>query len=244
MAAHQASDTFMEFTTWDIKARQSHIFRRQINQGISPEKYTYFVSVNSRGDSIIFFERIFDTSKFFRYTLVRFTRMNLHGQVESSGYIEHPGMWNYSDHCEHAVPVCTTGRITLWCYVGRREAHLTEANAWEVMRVVYDTSSDRLELERHAVKHFIGTELRAGDFFWWKDVAYFGSYAGGPEELGLLDLKASVCKKADMSPLEGPEWYLDSSERCGSRERPVYLLGNESFLVSVRYVHPLFRLRY
>ena len=245
VAAHQASDTTMRFTTWDTNARQSHLFQKQINQGICPEKYSYFVMITSGGDSIIFFERIFDESKYVRFTHVRFTRMNLNGQTESSGFIEHPDLCEYSTHSENAVPVCTTGCITLWSYAGRREAHLTKANAWEIMRVVYDTKSDQLELERHAVKHSIGTELRAGDFLWWKDVAYFGNYAEGPEELELLDLKASVCKRADMSPLQyGPEWYADYSTRCGSKDFPVCLLGNESFLISVRYVHPLFGLHH
>ena len=129
VAAHHASDTIMEFTTWDIKARQSHLFRRQINQGISPEMYSYFVIIDSQGDSIIFFERIFDASKCVRFIIVRFTRMNLNGQVESSGCIEHPDMWSYSKHSENAVPVCTMGRITLWSYAGRREGDVTEANA-------------------------------------------------------------------------------------------------------------------
>ena len=244
VAAHHASNTVMSFTIWDIKARQSHFIQRQINQGISPEMYSYFVSINAGGGSIIFFERIFDESKSVRFTRVRFTRMDLNGHVESSGCIEHPDPWEYSTHSEHAVPVCTTGCITLWSYAGRREAHLTKAGAWEIMRVVYDTKSDQLELERHAVKHFIGTELCAGDFLWWRDVAYFGNYDRGPEELELLDLKASVCKRADMSPLEGLEWYRDFPEQWGSKDFPVCLLGNESFLISVRYVHPLFGLCY
>ena len=245
VAAHQASDTTMRFTTWDINARQSHLFQMQINQGISPEKYSYFVMITSGGDSIIFFERIFDKSNSVRFTHVRFTRMNLNGQIESSGCIEHPDLCEYSSHSENAVPVCTTGCITLWSYAGRREAHLTKANAWEIIRVVYDTKSDQLELERHAVKHSIGTELHAGDFLWWKDVAYFGNYTRGPEELELLDLKASVCKRADMSPLECcPEWYAVFPIHWGSKDSPVCLLGNESFLISVRYVHPLFGLHH
>ena len=243
VAAHQASDTTMSFTTWDTEARQLHLFQKQISQGISPEKYSYFVTITSGGDSIIFFERIFDESKSVRFTQVRFTRTDLKGQIESSGCIEHPDIREYSMHSENAVPVCTTGCITLWSYAGRREVHLTKANAWEIMRVVYDTKSDQLELERHAVKHFIGTELRAGDFLWWKDVAYFGNYARGPEELELLDLKASVCKRADMSPPGCPKWYADFCMRWGS-DFPVCLLGNESFLISVRYVHPLFDLHY
>ena len=234
----------MSFTIWDIKARQSHNFQLQINQGVSPEMYSYFVSITSGGNSVIFFERIFEKSNFVRFTRVRFTRMDLNGQVESSGCIERSDIAEYSTHSEHAVPVCTTGCITLWSYAGRRDTHLAEANAWEIMRVVYDTKSDQLLLEKHAVKHFMWTELCAGDFLWWRDVAYFGNYDGGPEELELLDLKASVCKRADMSPLEGPEWYRDISEKWGTKDFPICLLGNESFLISVRYVHPLFGLRY
>ena len=239
VAAHEASDTIMTFTTWNIKTSQLYLFQKQIHQGISPEKYSYFVSITSGGDSIIFFERIFDQSKNVRFTHVRFTRMSLNGQIESSGCIEHPDIEEYSTHSEHAVPECTTGCVTLWSYAGRREAHLNRANTWEIMRVVYNRKSDQLELERHAVKHFVGTELRAGDFFWWNDVAYFGSYPGGPEELELLDLKASVCKRAEMSPFEPPEWYTDFPAQWRSKDSQVCLLGNESFLISVRCVHPL-----
>ena len=241
VAAHQASDTIMSFTTWDIKARQSHLFQRQINQGISPDLYSYFVSINPGGDSIIFFERIFHESESVGFTLVRFTRMNLNGQIKSSGCIEHPDIREYSKHSETAVPVCTTGLITLCSYAGCREAHSTKNNTWEILRVVFDTKSDQLELERHAVKQSIRTKLSGVDFLWWKDVAYFENKHRGPEELEVLDLKASVCKRADMSPVDDTVGFL---ERWGTRTRTTRysscLLGNESFLISVRYVHPLF----
>ena len=239
VAAHQASDTMMSFKTWDIKARQSHLFQRQINQGISPELYSYFVSINPGGDPIIFFERSFGESESVAFTVVRFTRMNINGQIKSSGCIEHPAFWKYSRHSETAVPVCTTGCITLWSYAGCRKAHLTKDSTWEILRVVYDTKSDQLELERHAVKQFIGTELSGGDFLWWKDVAYFVNKGRGPEELEVLDLKTSVCKRADMSPLEDTERDVDFPG-LWAKNLSVCLLGNESFLISVRYVYPLF----
>ena len=243
VAAHQASDTIMRFTTWDIKARQLHLFEKQINQGFIHEKYSYFVMITSGGDSIIFFERIFDGSTFSRFTRVRFTRMNLNGEIESSGSLKHPDMAEYSTHSENAIPVRTTGCITLWSYAGRRKTYLTEDRPWEIMRVVYDTESDQLEFERCAVKHFIGTELSARDFLWWKDVAYFGNYDEGPEELEVLDLKTSVNKRADMSPLESPEGSEWDTNYLFMQLGPkVCLLGNESFLISVRYVHPLFNL--
>ena len=110
------------------------------------------------------------------------------------------------------------------------------------MRVVYDTKADRLELQKYAVEHSIQTEFDAGDFFWWKDVAYFANCADGREDIEVLDLEASVCKKAEMSPsnpvlgtLDPPsdDEEINVFESCPGH----VLLGNESFLICARYVH-------
>ena len=240
VAVHLADSETMRFTTWNIQDRQVNHFRMQINQGISPAMYSYFAIISSNGTFIVFFERIFDESKY-----VRFTRMTLNGQIESSGCIEHPDIEGYSKHSENAAPVCTEGCVTLWSYAGCREvldAQPIQTVAWEIIRVVYDTKSNQLELQRHAVNYSVPTGLtglRARDFLWWNDVAFFANPENGIEGLEVLDLRASVCKKADMNfskTLEyevDPEWWFPILF-------PLCLLGNESFLISVRYVHPIF----
>ena len=249
-ALYHVSDDIMMFTTWDIKAQQSHHFEIQINQGILTERYNYFVIITSSGQSIVFFERIFDKTNY-----VRFTRTNLKGEIESSGCMDHPEIQGYSMHSENAIPLCTLGRVTLWSYAGRRgklDAQRNKAKPWEIIRVVYDTKADQLELQRHTVEQSIQTRFRAEDFLWCKDVAYFGNYGrNGIPELEVLDLKTSVCKKAEMSastlvpeilesPLEDEE---DDEGRRSFWMQEFFLLGNESFLVSVRYVYPIVRLK-
>ena len=248
-ALHHVSDDIMNFTTWDIKAHQSHHFRIEINQGILTEKYNYFVIITSGGQSIVFFERVFDKSNY-----VRFTRTNLKGEIESSGRMDHPDIQGYSMHSENAIPLCTADRVTLWSYAGRRgklDAQRNKAKPWEIIRVVYDTKADRLELQRYTLEQSIQTRFRAEDFLWWKDVAYLGNYGrNGLPELEVLDLRTSVCKKAEMSAstlvpeyLESP---LDDEDDDDSRRsfwmQDFFLLGNESFLISVRYVYLILRL--
>ena len=241
---HRVNDEMTDITTWNIKGHQSHQFRLESNQGAFPEMYTYYAVITLNEKSVIFFERVYDASHY-----VRFTRMNLRGQIQSSGYMEHPNIQGYSMRSENATPVSRTGCVTLWSYAGSRQmldAQQTKANAWEIIRVVYDTNTDRLELQRHTVEHSIRTRLEEGDFLWWKDVAYLGNPAGGPLELEVLNLEASVCKKADMSAsaiiprsLQHDMTYEDHRWRdsCQSfHEQTNFLLGNESFLISVRYV--------
>ena len=122
-------------------------------------------------------------------------------------------------------------------------------NAWEIIRICYNTKTDELELQRHTVEHSIPTKQTKRGFLWWKDVAYLGDFANGPGEFKVLDLKASVCKKAEMSAstlvpdtlkartanedhdgLRSNEWFQANN---------FLFFGNESFLISVRYVYPI-----
>lgn len=236
VALYHGSDETMSFTTWDTKDRQLYKFRMQITQGKSIGMYNYFVIVTSGGKSVVFFERVFDKTNY-----VRFTRTNLEGRIESSGCIEHPDIGSYSMHSENAMPVCTTGCVTLWSYSGSRavlNTQLQNTNTWEIMRIIYDTNADRLEVHRHAVEHSIPRNLCAGDFLWWKDVAFFGTLSVGPGELAVLDLKAAICKKADMSDsalIQGSLRYWENDNVVGTSEPFLaheFLLGNESFLIS------------
>ena len=108
VALHRDSDEMMNFTIWGIKCRQSHRFRMQVNQVYIPNMYDYFVLTISGGQYIVFFERVFDMSKY-----VRFTRTNLKGQIESSGCMEHPDIKDYSRHSENTTPVYTADCVTL-----------------------------------------------------------------------------------------------------------------------------------
>lgn len=232
---HDSSEELVNVTTWDIGRRRSHRFQIKINRGAFPDLYDYFAIVPPGEKSVVFFERIFDHPNY-----VRFTRTDLKGRVNSSECMEHPNIDDYSRHSEHALPACATGCVTLWSYAANRDmlnSWQTKASTWEVIRVVYHTKADRLELQRHKVKHSTLTRPNKTDFFWWKDVAYIGNYIGGREELGVLDLKAGVCKKAEMSAsalvpksLERHVVDVDYGWRRG------FFLGNESFLISVRYV--------
>ena len=84
-------------------------------------------------------------------------------------------------------------------------------------------------------------------------MAYFGSYAYGPGELEVLDLKASVCKKAEMSASalvpRISELSRDAQIESGPLREPFQapdsnLLGNESFVISVQYVYSSLMQRY
>ena len=234
---HGSDETTMNFTTWDTKDRQLYKFRLQITQGISTEMYNYFVIVTSGGRSVVFFERVFDKTNY-----VRFTRTNLEGRIESSGCIEHPDIGSYSMHSDNEMPVCTTDCVTLWSYAGSRavlNTQLEKTNTWEIMRITYDTKTDRLELHRHAVEHSIHRKFSAGDFLWWKDVAFFGNLSVGPGELEVLDVKAAICKKAEMSDstlIQGSLRYGENDNVVGTSAPFLahdFLLGNESFLISV-----------
>ena len=230
---HDSSEEMVNVTTWDIGRRRLHRFQIEINRGAFPDLYDYFAIITPGERFIIFFERIFDHSNY-----VRFTRTDLKGQVKSSGCMEHPNIDDYSRHSEYAIPACATGSVTLWSYATKRHTlhpQRTKDSTWKIIRVVYDTTADRLELQRHTVKPSVLTRLSKTDFFWWKDVAYIGNYIGGLEEIEVLDLKASVCKKAEMSAstfvpksLERHVVDVDYGWRRG------FFLGNESFLISVR----------
>ena len=227
---HDSSENIVNVTTWDIRRRRSDHFQIGIDRGAFPDSYDYFAIIIPNQKSIVFFERVFSHSSY-----ARFTRIDLEGQVKSSGCIEHPNNDDYSRHSEYAIPTCAIWCVTLWSYAKDRDPWQNEADTWEIMRVVYDTRLDRLELQRHAVRHSVQTRLSKTDFFWWKDMAYISNYVNGREELEVLDLKASVWKKAEMSAsalvpktLERHVVDVDYGWRRG------FFLGNESFLICVR----------
>lgn len=242
---HDSDEEMMSITTWDFKRRQSHQFRIGINKGAFSELYSYFVIVTSDEKSVVFFERVFDESAY-----VCYTKMDLKGQIQSSGCMEHPNIEDYTLHSETRTRAYTTGYVTLWSYAGRRQepdAQQAKLAPWEVLRVCYDMEAGRLELQRHTVESSIRTRFGTRKFLWWKDVAYFESYAGGPGELEVLDLKASVCKKAEMSAStlipetlkhfmaeEDDVWYSDFDDPGPSQPPDSLLLGNESFLLIAR----------
>ena len=96
---YRSSDRMMNFTTWDMEARQLHAFQMQIKQG-SFEVDDYLVTSIAGSKSIIFFERSLEKTKY-----VNFTRMNLNGQIESSGCMEHPDIEGYSQISGVGAPV-------------------------------------------------------------------------------------------------------------------------------------------
>lgn len=239
---HDSSKEMVNVTTWDIRRRRLHHFRIEINPGAFPDLYDYFAIIAPGEKSIVFFERVFDHSNY-----ARFTRTDLKGQLESSGCIEHPDIDGYRKHSEYTAPACMIGCVTLWSYAADRQVlNAQQINtktweiSWEIIRVVYDTGADRLELQRHTVEDKVRTRISKTDFFWWKDVAYIENSVNGHEELEVLDLKASVCKEAEMSvstlvpkTLERHVFDVDYGWYRG------FFLGNESFLISVRYVRSI-----
>ena len=239
---HDSSKEMVNVTTWDIRRRRLHHFRIEINPGAFPDLYDYFAIIAPGEKSIVFFERVFDHSNY-----ARFTRTDLKGQLESSGCIEHPDIDGYRKHSEYTAPACMIGCVTLWSYAADRQVlnaqqiyTKTWEISWEIIRVVYDTRADRLELQRHIVEDKVRTRISKTDFFWWKDVAYIENTVNGHEELEVLDLKASVCKKAEMS---ASTLFPKTLERhvfdVGYGWHRGFFLGNESFLISVRYVRSI-----
>ena len=110
---HDSTKDLMDVMTWDIKGHQSHHFPIEINRGSSYDMNNYLVIITSGEQSIVFFERILNKSSW-----VPFIPMNLQGQIESFGYMEHPNIKGYSMHSENKTPVYTTGCVTLWSYAG------------------------------------------------------------------------------------------------------------------------------
>ena len=103
-----SSEEAIDVTTWDIKCRQLRQFQIKTNRGADRDMYSYFAIVTHDERSLVLFERVFDKSN-----RVRFIRMDLKGQVESSGSIEHPDIEGYSMHSERTTPVYTNGMVTL-----------------------------------------------------------------------------------------------------------------------------------
>lgn len=238
-AALYRAEKGMQFTTWNFEGQQSHQFRLKTIEEKFPNTHNVFLIISPGGRSIVFFERVIYERGCDKSNHARFTRMSLKGQIESSGHMEHPDIEGYSLHSEETNPVSTVGRVTLWSYVrssGGSEAQNTNLDVCDLMRVVYDTNTDRMELQRHSVKHAIPTQFSARDFLWWKDVAYFWNCANGLGQLEVLDLKTSICKKAEMS---ASNLVPESSESPMNdiEARDFFLLGNESFLICVRYVN-------
>ena len=225
-------DETIHFTTWDIKGRQSYQFLLET----IPNGH-HLVLIPSDGKSIVFFQ--FHSPE----QSVHFRRMNLKGRIESSGYIELPDLKSYSMHHSISVYSCTTVCNTLWSFARRKRVLFPQQSkgcTLEIVQLVYDTKTDRLELQMNTVEDSIQTRVSASDIFGWRDVVYFHNPLSGLGELEIIDLKASVCKKAEMSvSTEVSETPLDN-ERCGSDCNPSLLLGNESFLVHVRYVYLIY----
>lgn len=238
---HDLNKEVMNVMTWDIEGRQSYRFRIGINLGTSLNKRNFEMSFTSGNKSIVFFERVLDKSKHFR-----FTRTNLKGHFESSGCIEDPHIEGYSDHPGNISPVCRTGCVPIWSYFSNRRM-LDEQQAKpytiKIIRVVYDTEADRLEIRRDELDYSMKGLFGLEDLFWWRDVVYLGYYDSAPGELEVLDLKASVCKRANMGDsalirktLDG-RGDKDFKGGPGSSHEPECLfIGNESFLIDVRYV--------
>lgn len=213
-----------DFMIWNTQGHQWHRFQIQIDQsGFDPGSYCTRVIVSSCGKSFIFFELVLRK--------VRFTRMDLSGQVEGSGSMNLPNMGGYTMRSRNETPGCTSRHVTLWSYAKGwevRDSQLNKSHALEVMRVVYDTYISRIEVQIHVVKHSIDTYFNAADFVWWNDVAYFWNESDEIQELHVLDLKASICKRAEMSvPVA-----LDQLEnRCMEEDlgpSPILYLGNQN----------------
>ena len=220
-------------TTWETTSHQTHRFVMHCNTDTTREIRPRQMIILPGAKSVVFFKRFLGESRY-----VWFQRTNLKGQIESSGRMEHPDIEDYSRHSEHLFPVYTDNCVTIWSYVRRKgvlDIHQTKVNSWEIMRVVYDTKTDQLEVRRHTVQHSIQTKLRATDFFWWKDVAYFGNYENELGKLEILDLNTSVCKNAHMCT---STLVPEDEETFGNwHNGDSWLMGNETFLLYVRYVH-------
>lgn len=237
---HDHDKPIMYFMTWNIQGHQWHHFQIQVNQsGFDPSSYCTSVIITPGGTSFVFFETV--------SRKVRFTRMDLNGQVKASGSIDHPDFEDYSMHSRYSTVVCTVSCVTLWSYAKGwevRDTQLTKTHALEIMRVVYDTKTDRLEIHTHVVKHSIQTDFNAEDIVWWNDVAFFWNQADETQELHVLDLKASICKRAEMSVPEALDQLENRSMEEDSGFFPLLFLGKENLLISIRCVHLIVGLRH
>lgn len=226
-------DGTLDVTTWDIGGRQSHNFRLSPFQGSHPESWNHHI-IDIFGEiSFIFFECSDSEPNSHAY----FVRTNLKGQLQSRGSVELPDTAAFELDDTASRPICTANRITLFTFTGgvsTPDQNQAEEDTWDIIRVIYNTKSDRLELQASTVKQSIQTVFDSQKFLWWNDVAYIWNCADDFMDLEVLDLENSVCKKAEMdSSTLVPKIQQDSLHQhhddVGS-----FLLGNESFLIIVQ----------
>ena len=242
---HVSGDTFasvcyddaykLDVATWDIKGRQSHQFRIRPWQGSASKSWNHHIIDTSGEKSIIFFEYSVDKPTSHIY----FVRTNLKGKSQSRGSMELPDDATFYVASAEPGPLCTANRVTLFTFAGDSETSdkkQAEDKTWDIMRVLYDTEADRLELQIHTVKQSIQTDFSLRDVIWWNHVAYLWNGANELVELEILDLGASVCKKAEMSSSTVVPYIHEDNPIHSYHSYTVgsFLLGNQSFMIIVQ----------
>ena len=194
--------------------------------------HRYITAIANDGKSVVFCERVCGSPN-----LAHHARFRLHGQIESQGSTEFPYIEGSTKHYEMKVAPGDYGRdhgeVPLWTYVWRGQAPSSgpPSDIWRVLHVSYNTQSNQLEVKEQQVEDLTRSGPGDGDFFFWKDVAYFGSSTTASGRLKVMDLKQSVCRDAAMSFSD----FVD--ERMGDLDPDLFkpiVLGDERFLIHLR----------
>ncbi|CAF9907605.1 MAG: hypothetical protein ALECFALPRED_003548 [Alectoria fallacina] len=220
----------VHLTTMDIETGTMHHFKIRL-KGSNETPFDFNITITREDKSIVFFERFLGNPSY-----VYFTRVTASGEVESQGHIKHPDISNYSRHSESRMPSPpVNGGVVLWSYIRHIPSYLNAIpDTWLLLRIVFNSDQDRLEVEEQTISHIGKTPPgTADDMIWWKDVAYMKNHLieqGKPE---VMDLRESICMPAEMSLLGLPEPH-SISPSIDEEEEQSFLLGDEIFLISIR----------
>ncbi len=168
------------------------------------------------GECVVYFERVLGSPSY-----VYFTKVTIDGNVESQGQLKLPSIEGYTSHNDDTlIPLQLSECDTLWSYIRHLPSAVNDApDLWLLLRICY--VEDHLEVKEQTIEHIgkIPHELST-DLFWWKEVVYMGNDLDEQGKLEVMDLREATWKPTATS--------------LAFRQRPWSLLGDETFLISIR----------
>lgn len=234
----EGSDPYCELTTWTLKNQRTASFCVNLSpiKGRSPSPWQFMF--DNKGESLLLFEWSLD----FAYGedgLARFhyVRISLDGEVLNQGVLEVSLAGCCHDCSQITLPKEANGRAVLWSFAKHQR---DGDNFHEMMLIYYNFRESRLEVRTQEIAALrIMDSYITSSLFYWKDAAYFLEYSSDSAEPDLLviDLQDSTCNPAKMdfavnnqNSRRAPKLDI---RKYNNRETDAFLLGDETFLVSV-----------
>ena len=215
-------------TTVDTATRIMYDFELKLKRSPLDSPEDFRVQHTLGGKSVVYFERVLGSPSY-----VYFTRVTIDGNVESQGQLKLPSFEGYSSYNEEALaPLQLSGCVTLWSYLRHLPWAVNDGpDVWLLLRICY--VHDHLEVKEQTIERIgkippkVSTEL-----FWWKEVVYMGIDLNEQGRIQVMDLWESTWKPTAMSLSRLPDNRRGSPSL--TTERPWFLLGDETFLISIR----------